>query len=175
VKRAVDGDDVALGEHLFQGVNTAAANLFLHLWLERLIVEVEELFAVEWLEAAQHPLANASDGDGANDFALKVILVLGHRRDIPLAPLNLLVRRNKVPHQEQNSHDDVLGDRHDVGAGDFCHCDTTICLVCRIKIDMVGSNAGSDCKLELLGLCEAFGGKVTGVEAGDDRSELATT
>ncbi len=59
----------------------------------------------------------------------------------------------------------MLGDRDDVGAGDFCDGDAAIGGVCSIQVDVIGSNTSSDGKLELLSLCETFGGKVTWVEA----------
>ena len=62
-------------------------------------------------------------------------------------------------------HHDVFGDRNDVRAGDFCNCDTAICLICRVEVDMVRPNASGDCELELLRLCETFSSKVTRVEA----------
>jgi hypothetical protein len=59
----------------------------------------------------------------------------------------------------------VLGNRDDVGAGNFCDGDTAIGLVRSIEVDVVGSDTGSDSKLELLSLCETFGGQVSGMES----------
>jgi DUF1009 family protein len=58
VERAVDGDNVTLGKQLLQGINAAAANLGLLLGGQGLVVEVEQLLAVEVLEAAQDTLAD---------------------------------------------------------------------------------------------------------------------
>lgn len=52
VERAVDGDDVALGQHLLEVGDAAAANLLLLLGREGLVVVVEQLLAVKGLEAA---------------------------------------------------------------------------------------------------------------------------
>jgi len=114
VERAVDGDDVALSEHLLEVLNPAAANLLLLLGREGLVVVVEQLLAVEGLEAAQDTLADASDGDGADDFALEIEFVLGRLGNIPPAGLDLLVGGDEVADQDEDGHDDVLSDRHDV-------------------------------------------------------------
>ena len=50
-----------------------------------LVVEVQQLLALEGLEAAQHALADAAHRDGADDFSLEVVLVLGHGRHVPVA------------------------------------------------------------------------------------------
>ena len=60
----------------------------------------------------------------------------------------------------------MFGDRDDIGASDFSDCDTAICLVGSVKIDVVGPNTGSDSDFELLCLCEALSCEVAGVEAG---------
>lgn len=166
MERAVDGDDVTLGKHLLEALDAAAANLLLLLGREWLVVEVEQLLAVEGLEAAEHTLANAAYGDGADDLVLEVVLVLGYGCDVPLAGGDLLVGRDKVAHEGQDGHDDVLGNGHDVGARDLGDGDAAIGLVGSVEVDVVGADAGRDGELEVLGLCEAFGGEVAGVEAG---------
>lgn len=165
VQRAVDGDDVALAKHLLEVGDTAAANLLLLLGRQGLVVVVKKLLAVEGLEAAQHTLANAADSDGADNLALEVELVLGGLGDVPVAALNDLVSGHEVADQHQDGHDDVLGDGDDVGAGHLGDGDTTVGLVSGIEVDMVGTDAGGDGELELLGLGEALGGQVAGVEA----------
>ncbi len=50
----------------------------------------------------------------------------------------------------------MLGDRDDVAAGDLGNGDTAIGLVCGVKVDVVGADAGGDSKFELLGFGEAF-------------------
>lgn len=166
VQGAVDSDDVALGEHLLEGVNAAAADLLLDLRGQRLVVVVEELLAVEGLQAAQDALANAADGDGADDLALEVELVLGDSRDVPLAVADLVVCGDEVADQEEDGHDDVLGDGDDVGAGDFGNGDTAVGLVGGVQVDVVRADTSGDGELELLGLGQALSGQVTGVEAG---------
>lgn len=93
---AVDGDDIALGQHLLKAVDAAGADLLLDLGLEGLVVVVEQLLAVEGLEAAQDTLADAADSDGADDLVLEVVLVLSGGGDLPLAGLDHLVRRHEV-------------------------------------------------------------------------------
>lgn len=165
VEGAIDGDNVTLGEELLEGVDAAAANLGLLLGAQGLVVVVEELLAVEGLEAAEDALADAADGDGADDLALEVVLLLGGAGDIPLATLNLLVGGDEVADEDQDGHQDVLGDGHDVGAGDLGDGDAAVGLVGGVEVDVVGADAGGDGNLELLGLGEALGGQVAGVEA----------
>lgn len=152
VQRAVDGDHVALGQQLLEGVDAAAADLLLDLRLEGLVVEIEELLAVEGLETAQHTLADTPNGYGTDRLALEIELVLGGGCDVPFASLDLLVCRHEVTYQDQDGHDDVLSYRYNVGAGDLGHRNTTVGFVGNVEVDMVGADTGSDGKLEFLRL-----------------------
>ena len=96
VQRAVDRHDIALAQHLFQTVYSTTANLLLDLGLQRLVIEVEKLLAVEWLQSSEHTLANTSDRDRPDDLALEIVLVLGYSCDIPFASLDLLVSGDEV-------------------------------------------------------------------------------
>lgn len=165
VERAVDGDNVTLGEHVLELVDTSAANLLLLLGGQGLVVVVEQLLAVEGAEAAQDTLTNTADGDGTDNLALEVELVLGGLGDVPVASLDLLVCGDEVADQDEHGHDDVLGDRDDVGAGDLGDGDTAVGLVGGVQVDMVGTNTGSDGDLKLLGLGETLSVQVTRVEA----------
>jgi hypothetical protein len=165
VQRAVDGDDVALGEHLLEVVDAAAADLLLLLGRQGLVVVVQQLLAVEGLEAAQHALADAAHGHGADHLVLEVVLVLGGGGNVPLAGLDLLVGGHEVADEHEDGHDDVLGHRHDVGARHLGDRDAAVGLVGRVQVDMVRADAGRDGELELLGLGQALGRQVAGVEA----------
>lgn len=165
VERAVDGDNVALRDELLEGVDAAGANLLLDLRGQGLVVVVEELLAVKGLEAAEDALADAADGDGADDLALEVVLLLGGGGDVPLAALNLLVGGDEVADEDQDGHEDVLGDGDDVGAGDLGDGDAAVGGVGSVEVDMVGTNTGSDGELEVLSLGQTLGGQVAGVEA----------
>lgn len=166
VQRAVDGDDIALCQHLFQILHTPASNLLLKLGLKGLIVEVEELLAIECLQSSQNTLPDSSDGDGPDDFVLEIVLAFGDCCDVPISTRNLFVGRDEVADEDEDGHDDVFGNRYDVGAGDFGNGDATIGLVGGVKVDMVGSNTGSDGEFKVLGFGEAFGGQIARMEAG---------
>lgn len=169
VERAVDGDNVTLSEELLEGVDTAAANLLLLLGRQGLVVVVEKLLAVEGLKTAEDALANAADGDGTDNLALEVVLLLGSSGDIPLTTLNLLVGGNEVSDENQDGHENVLSDGDDVGASNLGDGDTTVGLVGGVEVDMVRADTSSNSELELLGLGQALSGQVTGVEgSGDD-------
>ena len=169
VKRAVDGDNVTLGKHLLESVDAAAANLLLLLGREGLVVEVEELLAVEGLEAAEDTLTNAADSDGTDNLALKVELLLSSVGDVPVTTLDLLVGRDEVADKDEDGHEDVLSNGDDVGASDLSDGDTTVGLVGSVEIDVVRADTSGNSELELLGLGETLSGQVTGVEgSGDD-------
>jgi hypothetical protein len=167
VERAVDGHDVALREHLLKAVDAAAADLSLLLGGQRLVVEVEQLLAVEGFEAAEHTLTDAADGDGTHDLVLEVVLILGNGSDVPVASGNLLVGGDEVADKDQDGHDDVLSDGHDVGAGDLGNGNTAIGLVGGVQVDVVGADTSSHSKLQLLRLGETLSSEVAGVEAAD--------
>jgi hypothetical protein len=166
VERAVDGDNVTLREHLLEGVDTAAANLLLLLSAEGLVVEVEKLLAVEGLQAAEDTLTDTANGNGSDNLALEIELVLGRLGDIPVATGDLLTCGTEVADEREDGHDNVLGDGDDVGAGDFGDGDAAVGLVGLVQVDVVRANTGSDGDLEVLALLQAVGGEVTGVEAG---------
>jgi hypothetical protein len=165
VKRAVDGDNVTLREHLLEGVDAAAANLLLLLGAKGLVVEVEQLLAVEGLQAAQDTLTDAADGNGSDDLALEIELVLGRLGDVPVAAGDLLTGGAEVADEGKDGHDNVLGDGDDVGAGDLGDGDAAVGLVGLVQVNVVGANTGGDGDLEVLALLQAVGGEVTGVEA----------
>lgn len=165
VERAVDGDNVTLGDQLLEGVDTAAANLLLDLRRQGLVVVVQELLAFEGLETAEHTLTDTADSDGTDDLALKVELVLGDGSDVPLTAGDLLVGRDEVADQGQDGHDNVLSDGGDVAASDLSDGDTAVGLVGSVEVDVVRADTSGQGKLELLGLGQTLRGQVTGVEA----------
>jgi hypothetical protein len=166
VQRAVDGDNVTLCEHLLEVLDAAAANLLLLLGAERLVVEVEQLLAVEGLQAAEDTLADTADGNGADDLALEIELVLGSLGDVPVSTGDLLAGRTEVADEGEDGHDNVLGDGDNVGAGDFGNGDATVGLVGLVQVDVVRTDTGGDGDLEVLALLQALGGEVARVEAG---------
>lgn len=165
VERAVDSDDVALGEHLLEVLDAAAANLLLLLRRQGLVVVVEELLAVESFQTAEDTLSDTADGDGTDDLVLEIVLVLGDGGDVPVAAGDLLVGGDEVADEDEHGHDDVLGDGDDVGASDFSDGDTAVGGVGGVEVDVVGTDTCGDTDLEVLALSETLGGDVTRVEA----------
>lgn len=164
VERAVDGDNITLGKHLLEVLDTPAANFLLDLWGEGLVVEVQKLLAVERLQTAQDTLTDTANGNGTNGLALKVVLVLGDLSDVPVAACNLLVSRHEVADEGEDGHNDVLSDGDDVGASDLSDGDTAVDLVGDVQVDVVRTNTGGDGKLEVLGLPETLLCQVARVE-----------
>jgi hypothetical protein len=83
MERAVNGDNITLGQHLLEILDTSAADLLLNFGLKRLVVEVEKLLAVERLETAEHTLTDTANGNGTDDLVLEIVLVLGDSGNIP--------------------------------------------------------------------------------------------
>lgn len=165
MERAVDGDDVALSQHLLKVIDTAATDFLLHLGRQGLIVIVEQLLAVEWLQTTQDTLSNTANTNGTDDLGFQVILILGHSSNVPVAIADLFVSRDEIAYEDEDGHHDVFGDGDDVAASHFSHGDAAIGLVCGIEVDMVGSNTGSDGELEVLGLGQTLCGEISRVEA----------
>ena len=165
VERAVDSNNVTLGNHVGKVLDTAAANFLLGLGAQSLVVVVEELLAVEGLQTAKDTLANTANTDSSHYLVLKVEFVLGHSSNIPLTIADLVMGGDKVANEGQNGHQDMFGHGHDVGASNLCHGDATVGLVGGVQIDVIGANTGSDGNLQVLGLGEALGSEITGVEA----------
>ncbi len=168
----VNGDNVALGQHFLQVVHASASNFLLNLGFQRLIVEVQQFLAVEWLESAQHTLANTPNSDCTNNLVFKVIFIFSNSGNIPVATGNLFVSWNEVANECEDGHEHMLCHRYDVGAGHFRDSDTTIGFVCGIEVNVVRSNAGGNGELELLSFSQSFGGQVTWMEA-DGNERLA--
>lgn len=165
VQWAVDGDDVALGQHLLQTVDAATPNLLLLLLAQGLVIKVQQLLAIKRPQSPQDSLSNSANGNGTNDLVLKIILVLGHGSDVPVPVLDLLVCRDEVADQHEDGHDDVLSDRDDIGAGNFGDSHATVSRVGGIEVNVVGADAGCDGDLEFLGFGEALLGEVAWVES----------
>jgi hypothetical protein len=175
VERAVDGNNITLCKHLLQAVHSPAANLLLNISLQRLVVKVQQLLAVESLKSSEDSLTDTSDSDGTDDLALEIILVLGDLSNVPLTLTDHLVGGLEVADKGENGHHDVLGDGDDVGSSDLGDGDAAVGLVGSVKVYVVGTDTCCDCDLELLGLCKTLGGEVTRVEAGKDVVSLAST
>ena len=150
MERAVDGDNVTLCEHLLEVLNTTAANLLLLLRAKRLVVEVEELLAVEGLQTAEDTLADTANGNGTDNLALEIELVLGGLGDVPVTTGDLLASGTEVADESEDGHDDVLGDGGDVGAGDFKDFKTL--LDSSIEVDVVRADTGGDADFQVLSL-----------------------
>lgn len=165
MQRAINGNNIALRQHILQILHSSAANLLLKLGLERLVVEVEQLFAIESLQSPQDTLSDAADSDGTNDLILKVILAFCDGGNVPVSSCDLLMSGDEIADEDEDGHDDMFGNGDNIRSSDFSDGDSAIGLVGGIKVDVVGTDAGSDGKLELLRLGEAFGGQVARVEA----------
>ena len=96
MQRAIDGDHIALAQHLLQTLHPPTPDFLLLLGAQGLVIEVQELFAVERLESPQHTLANPPDSYRPHDFALEVIFILCRGSNVPLAGLDLLMRRHEI-------------------------------------------------------------------------------
>ena len=110
VQWAIDCDDVALGEHLLEILDAATANLLLNLRAERLVVVVQQFLAVEGFESAQDTLPNATNGNGANNLILQIVLILSNTGDVPVTTSDHLMSRHEVAHKSENGHNDMLSD-----------------------------------------------------------------
>lgn len=165
MERTVDGNNIALRYQLLERSDSAAANLLLDLIRERLVVEVEQLLAVKRLETTEHTLTDTADGYSTDHLTLKIVLILGDSCDVPFTTGDLLVGGDEVADEEEDGHDDVLGDRDDVGASDLGDCNTTVGLVCGIKVDVVRSDTRGYGDLKVLSLGETFCSKVARVES----------
>ena len=69
-----------------------------------------------------------------------------------------LVRRDEVANEQEDAHDDMLCDRHDVGAGDLEDLDAL--LDSGVEVDVVGADTGGDTDLQVLRLNMARSVKV---------------
>ena len=158
VQRAVDGDYITLSQHLFQVIYASTSDFFLNLRLERLVVKVQQLFTIKGFESSQHALANTPDSDCAHDLVLEIVFVLRNGGDVPVSTCNLLMSWNKVADECEDGHKNMLCHGYNIGASDFGDRDAAVGFVPGIEVNVVGSNARSDGKFELLSFSESFSG-----------------
>jgi hypothetical protein len=137
MQRAVDSDHVTLTQHLLKSIHASASNLFLNLGFQWLVVKIEKFLAVKWLKSSKNALTNAADSNSTYNFSFQVIFILCRACHIPVSGFDLFVCRDKVSNKVENGHDDMFGDRNDIGSSDLGDGDTTIDFVCSIQIDMV--------------------------------------
>lgn len=165
MQRAIDGNNIALPQHFLKTLHTSASDLFFDFWFEGLIVEVEQLLAIKRLQSSQDALSDTANGDGPDDFVLEIILALCDSCNVPVSRRDLLVGWDEVANEDEDGHEDVLGDGDNVGARDFGNGDSAVGLVGSVKVNMVRSDARGHGELEILGFGETLGGQVTRMEA----------
>jgi len=166
VKRAVDGNDIALRDKLLEVLDAAGIHSLGSGSGEGSIVVVEELLGVEGLEALENAVADTTSTDGADNLALEIKGVASNIRDLPVAALDHLVGGDKVADEEEDAHDDVLCNGGDVGAGHFQDLDSAV--DSSVEIDVVRADTCGDADLEVLGLVDELLGEVARVEGGGD-------
>lgn len=133
---------------------------------QRSVVVVQQLLAVKWLQALQNTEPDTASTDCADDLVLQVVRVPRDLGDVPVPALDHLVCGHKVPDEEEDAHDDVLSDRHDVRARYLEHLDPV--LDRSVEVDVVGPNAGGDAELQALGLLDQIAGEIAWVEGSGD-------
>jgi len=167
VERTVDGDDVALGDELLKALNAASIHSLGSCVGQRCIVIVEEFFAVEGNETLKNTVSNTSSTDGAKNLALQVEGVPCNIGNLPVTAFDHLMGRDKVADEQKDAHDNMFGDGDNVGSGNLENLDPLV--DSGIEINVIGTNASCDAKLEVLCLVNEFFGKVTRVERGGDQ------
>lgn len=170
VEGAVDSNDVTLREEVLEVRHAACVDLLGCIGRQVLVVKVEELLAVEGHETLQNSVTNSASANGTDNLALEIVSITGNGRDLPAAIAaehDLLVAHVVIADENEDGHDDVLGNRDDVGARDLSNSD--LALVGRVEVNVVRTNTGSDAELEVLGGCNHLAREVTGVEgSGND-------
>ncbi|KAH3671631.1 hypothetical protein OGAPHI_000336 [Ogataea philodendri] len=169
VQWTVDRDNVGLRNKLLQVLDSSGTNLFFGFLRQRLVVVVQQLLRVERKESFQDSVANSSSTNGGNNLTFDVKGVLGNLGDVPAARDDLLVGRNKVSHQHQDGHHNVLGNRNNVRSSHLENGNVSSGLVDVVQVDVVGSNTSNNQQLEVLSLLDSLLGDVGWMErSGDD-------
>jgi len=114
VQGAVDGDDIAHGDHFLKRFDPASLDSGSGLLGKRSVVEIDEFFTVKGHETLEDTVTDTTGTDGADDFAFEIKRVTSDGRDLPVAALDHLVCGDKVAHEEKDRHDDVFCNGDDV-------------------------------------------------------------
>jgi len=165
MQRAVDGDYIALAQHLLKRFHASASDFFFDLGFERLVVKVQQFLAVERFESAQNTFTDTAHSHCANSLALEIKFVLRGRGNIPLSRLDLLVRGDEVADESEDGHDDVFCHGDNVGAGDFRDGNSSIGIVGCVEVDVVRADSSCYGELEFLGFLESLRSEVTWMES----------
>jgi hypothetical protein len=167
VEGAVDSDDIALRDELLEVNDAASVDGLGGSFRERSIVVVEEFFAVKWSQTLKDTVTDTASTDGTDNLALQVKGVASDVRDLPVTTFDHLVGRNKVPDEEEDGHDNVLSNGHDIGAGDFQNLDFV--LDSGVEVNVVRADTSCDTELQVLGLLDQVSCEVPRVEGRSDQ------
>ena len=164
-ERYVDSDHVAgLGERVEPHVARAQGGLVHGAQVHEVVVVHGD---VERLQPRGHALADAAHAHDADGLVLEVVRASGDLAYVPAAGHHLVVGREVVAHEGEYLHDGVLGDAHDVTAGNLG--DGDVALGGRGEVHVVGAYAGGENGLQTGGLLHLLLGDVGGPERrGDD-------
>ena len=165
VKWAVDGDNITLRQHILKILHASAAYLTLDVFAKRLVVKIQQFFAIKGFQPPEDPLADPAHRHSTHDFVFKIILILRNASNVPFTCRYHLMSRDKVADEIEDGHDDVLCHGDDVGAGDLGDGDAAIGRVGGVEVDVVGADAGGDGEFEVFGFGEALRCEIAWVEA----------
>ena len=130
-------DNVTLRKHILQlldatcvkalfGIYESACTPGAMLTLRNVVVvEPQQLLAVEALQPFEHPVSDAPSPYGTDNLSLEVVGVASDLRDVPVVGNNLFVSRSIVADEVEYSHDDVFGYGDDIASGDLRRAKST--------------------------------------------------
>ena len=145
MQRTIDGDDIADLDHVLDVWMPGQIEFFFHRLRQPVAVIIVQMH-IEGFQAFQHGKANAAGGDRADMHAFDVIGTLDAIGDVPAALHHPLIGRNVIANERQDHHDHVLGNADRIAVGDFG--DSNLVVHRRLKIGVIGTNAGGDNKLQ---------------------------
>ena len=90
MKWSVDSDHVALRNEFLEVLYPTSVHSLLCVRLERVVVVVQELFAVEGLETLENAVTNAAGTNGTNDLTLQIESIASDIGDLPVTTFNHL-------------------------------------------------------------------------------------
>lgn len=104
MKRAVDGDDITLRDHVLKFLHSSSLDSLGRLSREASVIEPQKLLAIEGLQSLQDSVPDSTTAYGTDNLTLEVKGITSNFGNVPVVGLDLLVSWNKVANQKQDGH-----------------------------------------------------------------------
>jgi len=153
VERAVDGDNVAVRNHVFHSGVIGQVELGLNVSRETMSVIVVKL-NIEGIKSAENGKTDTTRRNGTDVHAFKIVGTRDTVSDVPSTRHNLLVGGNVIADKGEDHHDDVFSNADGVAESDLSDCN--VAGASSFQVDVIRADTGGETHLKVRGLSNAL-------------------